>query len=127
MLLFWNVMLCSLAHHPNDGGSKSLETSVNFYQTTWHNIPEDSYLHICHHENLKSHTPHKQFSWVRPEIIFSRPCSASSPHEMNLLFFFHCFVFLCCYSHIFHQIFLFIISNHLVPAHIASSWHSYIT
>jgi hypothetical protein len=21
------------------------ETSVNFYQTTWHNIPEDSHLH----------------------------------------------------------------------------------
>jgi hypothetical protein len=32
------------------------ETSVNFYQTTRHNIPEDSHhLHTCCHENLKSH------------------------------------------------------------------------
>jgi hypothetical protein len=32
------------------------ETSVNFYQTIWCNIPEDSCLHTCHHENLKSHS-----------------------------------------------------------------------
>jgi hypothetical protein len=31
------------------------ETSVNFYQTAWCNIPADSLLHSCHHENLKSH------------------------------------------------------------------------
>jgi hypothetical protein len=36
------------------------ETSVDFYQTTWHNIPEDSHHHHHHHhtrrrENLKSH------------------------------------------------------------------------
>jgi hypothetical protein len=31
------------------------ETAVNFYQTTQHNNPEDSHLHTCHHENLKSH------------------------------------------------------------------------
>jgi hypothetical protein len=29
------------------------ETSVNFYQTTWRNIPEDSYLHTRRRENLK--------------------------------------------------------------------------
>jgi hypothetical protein len=29
--------------------------SVNFYQTTWRNIPEDGHLHTCHCENLKSH------------------------------------------------------------------------
>jgi hypothetical protein len=28
------------------------ETSVNFYQTTWRNNPEDSHLHIRHRENL---------------------------------------------------------------------------
>jgi hypothetical protein len=33
----------------------SSETPVNICQTTWHNIPEDSHLHTCHHENLKSH------------------------------------------------------------------------
>jgi hypothetical protein len=31
------------------------ETSINFYQTTWRNIPEDSHLHIHRRENLKSH------------------------------------------------------------------------
>jgi hypothetical protein len=31
------------------------EMLVNFYQTTWCNIPEDSHLHTRHHENLKSH------------------------------------------------------------------------
>jgi hypothetical protein len=31
------------------------ETMVNFYQNTWHTIPEDSHLHTCCSENLKSH------------------------------------------------------------------------
>jgi hypothetical protein len=31
------------------------KTSVNFYDTTRRNIPEDSHLHICRRENLKSH------------------------------------------------------------------------
>jgi hypothetical protein len=31
------------------------ETSVNFYQTTRRNNPEDSHLHNRHRENLKSH------------------------------------------------------------------------
>jgi hypothetical protein len=31
------------------------ETSVNFYQTIWHNSPEDSHLHSHYCENLKSH------------------------------------------------------------------------
>jgi Zn-finger protein len=33
------------------------ETLANFYQTTWHNMPEDSHLHTNRHENLKSHSP----------------------------------------------------------------------
>jgi hypothetical protein len=32
------------------------ETSVNFYQSTWWSIPEDSQLHARRRENLKSHT-----------------------------------------------------------------------
>jgi hypothetical protein len=32
------------------------EFSVNFYQTTRLNIPEDSYLHTHRREHLKSHT-----------------------------------------------------------------------
>jgi hypothetical protein len=31
------------------------ETSLNFYQTTWHNNPEDSHLQTRRRENLKSH------------------------------------------------------------------------
>jgi hypothetical protein len=31
------------------------ETSVNFYQTTRRDNPEDSHLHACSSENLKSH------------------------------------------------------------------------
>jgi mannose/fructose-specific phosphotransferase system component IIA len=31
------------------------KTSVNFYQTTRRNIAEDSHLHTCRRENLKSH------------------------------------------------------------------------
>jgi membrane-bound lytic murein transglycosylase MltF len=34
---------------------RSSETSVNFYQTTRRNIPEDSHLHTRRRENLKSH------------------------------------------------------------------------
>jgi hypothetical protein len=32
------------------------ETSANFYQTTWFNIPEDSHLHTRRRENLNSHS-----------------------------------------------------------------------
>jgi hypothetical protein len=31
------------------------ETSVNFYETTQRNIPEDSHLHTRRRENLNSH------------------------------------------------------------------------
>jgi hypothetical protein len=31
------------------------ETSINFYQTTWRNISEDSHLHTRRRENLKSY------------------------------------------------------------------------
>jgi hypothetical protein len=37
------------------GAASTSETLVNFYQTTWHNNPEDSHLHTCCCENLKSH------------------------------------------------------------------------
>jgi hypothetical protein len=30
------------------------ETSVNFYQTRWRNIPEDSHLHTRRRKNLKT-------------------------------------------------------------------------
>jgi hypothetical protein len=31
------------------------ETLANFYQTIWRNIPEESHLHTCCRENVKSH------------------------------------------------------------------------
>jgi hypothetical protein len=34
------------------------ETSVNFYQTTRRNNPEDNHLHLRRRENLKSHQEH---------------------------------------------------------------------
>jgi hypothetical protein len=35
--------------------ANTFETSVNLYQTTWRNNPEDSHLHTRRRENLKSH------------------------------------------------------------------------
>jgi hypothetical protein len=35
--------------------ARNSEKSVNFYQTTRHNIPEDSNYHSRRRENLKSH------------------------------------------------------------------------
>jgi hypothetical protein len=35
--------------------ASTFETSINFHQTTRCNIPENSYLHTGHRENLKSH------------------------------------------------------------------------
>jgi hypothetical protein len=35
--------------------ASTCETSVNFYQTTWRNNPEDRHLHTRRRENLKSH------------------------------------------------------------------------
>jgi hypothetical protein len=61
---FWDVVPCSLVdinqhfigayclHHDVISSS---ETSVNTYQTTWHNTPQDSHIHTHHRENLKSH------------------------------------------------------------------------
>jgi hypothetical protein len=40
---------------PDDGGSSTSETSVNFYPTTRRNNPEDSHLSTRRRENLKSH------------------------------------------------------------------------
>jgi hypothetical protein len=59
MAVFWVVAPCSLIEVYRlivlmmEAESTS-ETSVNFYQTTRRNIPEDSHLHIRRCENLKS-------------------------------------------------------------------------
>jgi hypothetical protein len=47
------------------------ETSVNFYQTTRRNIPEDSHLHAPRRENLKFH--HLNVRTTKPfNVIFNR-------------------------------------------------------
>jgi hypothetical protein len=66
MAIFWDIAPCSLVEtdwhfrgayclHHQAWSAVSTEISVNLYQTKWHNIPEDSHLHTCHHENLKYH------------------------------------------------------------------------
>jgi hypothetical protein len=61
MAVFWVVAPCSLVEVYRrfialmvEAASTS-DTSVNVYQTTRRNIPEDSYLHTRRRENLKSH------------------------------------------------------------------------
>jgi hypothetical protein len=49
------------------------ETSVNFYQTTRRNIPEDSHLHNRHRENLKSHQDFSGFSSFRQDTEVQSP------------------------------------------------------
>jgi hypothetical protein len=52
MTVFWDIVLCSLIEINLCYEMLALmmqavstsETSVNFYQTTWRNIPEDSHL-----------------------------------------------------------------------------------
>jgi hypothetical protein len=63
--VFWDVVSCSLIEIDwCFRGAYCLammtatvitsETLIDFYQTTWCKIPEDRYLHIHRHENLKS-------------------------------------------------------------------------
>jgi hypothetical protein len=60
MSVFWDVAPCSLVEIDlrfiamNMEAVSNSETSVNFYETTRLNIPEDSHLHIRGRENLKS-------------------------------------------------------------------------
>jgi hypothetical protein len=73
MAVFW-VVLFSLVCHQGKiialmmEAASTPETSVNFYQTTQRNNPEDSHFHTRCHENLKSH----QFTYLlKNERIFN--------------------------------------------------------
>jgi hypothetical protein len=67
-IIFWDVSPFSLVevyrrfrvacclHHQGDEAANTSETSVNLYETTRHNIPEDSHLHTLRGEKLKSHS-----------------------------------------------------------------------
>jgi hypothetical protein len=47
MIVFWDVASLMME------AVSTSETSVNFYQTAWRNIPEDSHLHNRRRDNLK--------------------------------------------------------------------------
>jgi hypothetical protein len=64
------------------------ETSVNFYQTTWPNVPEDSHLHTRRRQNLKSHQ----------EMIFMEPKGQSPSPQKPIVG--HCRKPLACSTHI---------------------------
>jgi hypothetical protein len=61
MTVFWDVEPCSLVqvyrrfrgacclHHQGDEAASTPEMAVNFYRTTWRNIPGDSHLDKKHH------------------------------------------------------------------------------
>jgi hypothetical protein len=57
MAVFCNAVPCSLGRYwPTFQMSLLPPSSWRYiYQTTWHNIPEDSHLHTCCCDNLKSH------------------------------------------------------------------------
>jgi hypothetical protein len=60
-----------IKHRPDASTS---ETSVNFYQTTRLNNPEDSHLHTRRHENLKS--------YLIKVIFHHLICNFSSPSSI---------------------------------------------
>jgi hypothetical protein len=67
----------------------SSEISVNIYQITHSNIPEESHIHTCHHENLKSNliSTHSQlFGVTSPKM--------GTTHERFYYYLMQCNVFL---------------------------------
>jgi hypothetical protein len=69
MIVFWDVEPCNLVeidrrlrgayclnHSLIMEAVSTSETSVNFYQISERNIPENSHLHNRRRENLKSHS-----------------------------------------------------------------------
>jgi hypothetical protein len=71
-------------HHQGDLMIETVstsETSANFYQTTWLNIPEDNRIHTSCRENLKSHLfmSHLNFAAMFAHTLASFVISAC-PH-----------------------------------------------
>jgi hypothetical protein len=61
------------------------EKSVNFNVTTWCYIPEDSKLHTCCHQNLKSHMCQIYFDNYEENIIFTY-CDVTGDYKVDFLF-----------------------------------------
>jgi hypothetical protein len=53
----------------DDRSSSYSETSVNVYETTRHNIPEDSLLHTRSRENLKSQRLQYLKTFMHPVLL----------------------------------------------------------
>jgi hypothetical protein len=64
--------------------ASTTKTSVNIYQTTLRNNPEDSHLYIRRHENLKSHTNHTIVPIFLAHTV-ERDVVAQSVTELHLL------------------------------------------
>jgi hypothetical protein len=64
MAVFWVIALMMEA-------ASTSETSVNSYQTTWRNNPEDSHLHTRRRENLKFHVIYYQLFFVMALFFFT--------------------------------------------------------
>jgi hypothetical protein len=70
---------------------RTSETSVNIYQATRRNIPEDSRLHIRRRENLESHLLDKFITFGQEcacailvdELLFSAGCAERSTHFVS--------------------------------------------
>jgi hypothetical protein len=60
MVVFWVVAPCSLVevYRRMVEAASTSETSVNFYQTTRRNNPEDSHIHTRRRQNLISQLSH---------------------------------------------------------------------
>jgi hypothetical protein len=54
ILKYTHIFIHQVGDRMMEAASTS-EILVKFYQTTWHNNPENSHLHTHHHKNLKSH------------------------------------------------------------------------
>jgi hypothetical protein len=57
-------IIWAMTRRPDDGGTGTFETSVNFYDITQRYNPEDSHLHTRRRENLKSD------KWTRFFILY---------------------------------------------------------
>jgi hypothetical protein len=66
---------------------RTSETSVNFNVSTWRYIPEDSKLHTCRYENLKSQ--------VSSELCFLGICVTGGQYKARILLCPDC----CVYIH----------------------------
>jgi hypothetical protein len=56
---FSEILIASITRAKMMEPVSTSETSVNFYQTTWRSIPEDSHLYIRRYVNMKS----RSYKW----------------------------------------------------------------